>query len=79
MTGIKLLHIADLHIGKRLNEFNPDCLIVAHQFCREMIVSEWEMIMQKKSQSCYGKVVMQLPNLVFQEELYFAEDKMRLL
>ena len=56
-----------------------DCLIVAHQFCREMIVSEWERMMQKNSQFCYGEVVLQLPNLVFQEELYFADDKVRLL
>lgn len=55
------------------------CVIAAHRLCREMILSEWVKMLQKHGQCRCGGVAMQLPNLVFQEELYFAEDGIRLL
>ena len=55
-----------------------DCMIVSHKLCREMIQSKWEEMIQKNSQYCYGEVEMYLPNLVFEKELYFAEDKIKL-
>jgi glyoxylase-like metal-dependent hydrolase (beta-lactamase superfamily II) len=55
-----------------------DCIIVSHKLCREMIQSKWEEMIQKNNQYCYGDVEMYLPNLVFEKELYFAEDKIRL-
>lgn len=55
-----------------------DCIIVSHKLCREMIQSKWEEMIQKNNQYCYGEVEMYLPNLLFEEELYFAEDKIKL-
>lgn len=55
-----------------------DCMIISHKLCRDMILSKWENMMNKNSNYCFGKVEMYLPNLVFQNELYFTEDKIRL-
>lgn len=55
-----------------------DCMIVSHKLCRDMILSYWENMMYKNSQYCLGRVEMCLPNLVFQNELYFTEDKIRI-
>ncbi|WP_326907144.1 MBL fold metallo-hydrolase [Sedimentibacter sp. MB31-C6] len=55
-----------------------DCMIISHKLCRDMILSKWENMMNKNNNYCFGKVEMYLPNLVFQNELYFTEDKIRL-
>lgn len=55
-----------------------DYTIVSHKLCREMIQLKWEEMIQKNGQYCYGDVEMHLPNLVFEKELYFAEDKIKL-
>lgn len=55
-----------------------DCLIVSHRLCREKIESEWEDMLENNKNYCYGEVKMALPNLVFEDELYFADDKIRL-
>lgn len=56
-----------------------NCIIISHKLCREMIESKWDDMMQKNNQHCYGEVAMYLPNLVFENELYFAEDKIRII
>lgn len=43
-----------------------------------MIKSKWEEMLEKNNQYCYGEVEMFLPNLGFEKELYFAEDKIKL-
>jgi glyoxylase-like metal-dependent hydrolase (beta-lactamase superfamily II) len=53
--------------------------IVAHELCREMIGSQWEQMMRKNFEYCLGDVSMALPDLVFTEEMYFPEDKVRLV
>lgn len=53
------------------------CTIVAHQLCRGIIASEWAQMIRRHGQYAEGEVVMRLPNLVFQRELYFAEDGIR--
>lgn len=55
-----------------------DCIIISHKLCRDMIESKWEDMMVKNNQYCYGEVEMYLPNLVFENELYFPEDKIKL-
>lgn len=52
--------------------------IISHKLCSEMIESKWKDMMQKNKQYCYGEVEMYLPNLIFEKELYFPEDKIRL-
>lgn len=55
-----------------------NCMIISHKLCREMLQSEWTDMIQNNSHRCYGEVKMNLPNLVFEQELYFPEDKIRL-
>ncbi len=54
-------------------------IIISHKLCREMIESKWKDMMHKNKQYCYGEVEMHLPNLVFEKELYFPEDKIRII
>ncbi|MBU3144506.1 MBL fold metallo-hydrolase [Clostridium sp. CF012] len=56
-----------------------DCIIISHKLCREIIKSEWEDMINENKQYCYGEVEMYLPNLVFEKELYFPEDKIRII
>ena len=56
-----------------------NCMVISHKLCREMIESKWEDMMQRNKQYCYGEVEMYLPNLVFEKELYFTEDKIRII
>lgn len=56
-----------------------DCTVIAHKLCGEIIESEWESMMHKNKQYCYGEVEMYLPNLVFEKELYFPEDKIKII
>lgn len=55
-----------------------DFKIISHKLCREMIQSKWEEMLENNKQYCYGEVEMYLPNLVFEDELYFPEDKIKL-
>lgn len=55
-----------------------DCIIVSHVLCRDMILREWYGMMHRSSRYSRGIVEMCLPNLVFQNELYFPEDKIRI-
>lgn len=54
-------------------------IIIAHSRCRELIESKWELMLQRSKHYISGEIEMSLPNLVFEEELYFPEDKIRLL
>lgn len=44
-----------------------------------MIELNWDNMMQKNKQHIYGEVEMKLPNLTFEEEIYFPEDKIRIV
>jgi len=55
-----------------------DCIIVSHKLCRELIQSEWEEMLRKNNEYCHSEVAICLPNLVFEKELYFPEDKIKL-
>ena len=61
------------------NNSFKDCLIVSHQLCREMINTEWDMMLNKYSKFGMGEIEKCLPNLVFDNELFFTEDQIRLL
>ena len=45
-----------------------------NQPCRKMIELDWEYMMSKNKKYIAGEVVMCLPNLTFEKELYFPED-----
>lgn len=54
-------------------------IIISHKLCREMIKSNWEDMMQANKDYIYGKTEMHLPNLTFENELYFPDDKIRII
>ncbi|MCR8642001.1 MBL fold metallo-hydrolase [Paenibacillus sp. N1-5-1-14] len=61
------------------NHVFKDHLIVSHQLCRELIIKNWDEMLDKYSKFGMGTVEQHLPNLVFENELYFPEDKVRLI
>jgi len=60
------------------NSFNHST-IISHKLCRDIIESKWESMMERNKEYCQGEVKMYLPNLVFEKELYFPEDKIRII
>jgi len=56
-----------------------DNIIVSHKLCRDLIETEWATMVQKKGNYQKGEVEMYLPSLVFEKELYFPEDKIRII
>ncbi|MFE8700028.1 MBL fold metallo-hydrolase [Cytobacillus sp. FJAT-54145] len=54
-------------------------LIISHKLCRDLIESTWEETLIKNEKYVQGEVKMQLPNMVFEEELYFPEDQIRII
>ena len=60
------------------NSFNQST-IISHKLCRDIIESKWETMMERNKEYCQGEVKMYLPNLVFEKELYFPEDKIRII
>ncbi|MFT4416739.1 MBL fold metallo-hydrolase [Fredinandcohnia humi] len=56
-----------------------DCMIISHRRCREMIESNWAKMVEESSRFLQGERALCLPNLVFEDELYFPEDKIRLV
>ncbi|NLZ52066.1 MAG: MBL fold metallo-hydrolase, partial [Thermoanaerobacteraceae bacterium] len=56
-----------------------DSMIISHRLCREIIEVKWDDMIQENKHYCYGDVEKYLPNLVFENELYFPEDKIRII
>ncbi len=56
-----------------------DSVIISHKLCRDKIKAEWDAMLEKNRQYCCGNVEMRLPDIVFDSELYFPEDKVRIL
>lgn len=61
------------------NSSLKNCIIISHKLCREMIEVNWEEMIQRNKQYLNGEVEMYLPNLIFEKELYFPEDKIRIV
>ena len=61
------------------SSLGKNCMIISHKLCREMMELRWDDMMQKNKQYLHGEVEMYLPNLTFEEELYFPEDKIRVI
>ena len=56
-----------------------DHTIISHWRCRDMIMEEWDEMLIGNKQYIAGEVSMSLPNLVFDDTLYFPDDKIRLI
>ena len=61
------------------NHFTRGCMIIAHRRCREILESEWDAMVERHGRYVDGQVEYCVPDLVFEEELYFPEDKIRLI
>lgn len=55
-----------------------DSLIIAHSQCGPLAAEHWDEMLQQNSGAVRGAVKMLLPNLVFDDQLYFADDNIRL-
>lgn len=52
--------------------------IIAHKLCYDMIQDNWDEMLCKKGNYQMGEVYKRLPDLLFDNELYFKEDHIRL-
>jgi len=53
--------------------------IISHKLCREIITTKWDEMMAKNKQFIKGDVQMCLPNLTFEDTLYFPDDEIRII
>jgi glyoxylase-like metal-dependent hydrolase (beta-lactamase superfamily II) len=52
---------------------------ISHTFCRQMIEEKWDEMLANCSMFIHGQAELKLPDLVFDRELYFPEDGIRLI
>ncbi len=55
-----------------------DCSILSHTLCRYLQTVKWDSMIEKNRQFQKGDVQLNLPNLTFDGELYFPDDKIRI-
>lgn len=55
-----------------------DCTIISHSLCLELIQINWDAMLEKNHSYRNGAVELCLPNLVFDQTLYFPDDRIRL-
>lgn len=60
------------------NHIFSDCAIVSHRLCREKLEMKWDDMLQKNKRFMDGDVQRSLPNMVFEDTLYFPDDHIRL-
>ena len=53
--------------------------IIAHKLCEELIDKHFDADFEENRQFARGNVIKQSPTLYFSSELYFAQDKIRLI
>ncbi len=56
-----------------------NAVIISHKKCVEMIGIHWDEMLKNKSVFSRGNVKKTLPNLLFEDEIYFPEDGIRLI
>lgn len=61
------------------NSSFPNSVIISHKLCKEMIESNWEEMMQEYKDVVSGETEMSLPTITFENELYFPEDRIRII
>ena len=60
------------------NHCFDDELIISHAQCPQLIRDNWDEMLDKNKHLVKGRVKLKLPNLVFDEQLYFPDDKIKL-
>jgi glyoxylase-like metal-dependent hydrolase (beta-lactamase superfamily II) len=53
-------------------------LIISHRKCRQMIEETWNEMLNDHKHFVKGEAKLKLPNLIFDDELYFPDDKIKL-
>lgn len=61
------------------NSLFKECTIISHKLCRDIIEENWEGMLEKYGRHCMGEVEICLPNIVFEKEVYFPDDKIRII
>ena len=56
------------------NHVFADNLIISHKICREELDKTWDEAFEQNKQFADGIVKKSLPNLTFEDSLYFADD-----
>jgi len=60
------------------NHYFRDCSIISHRLCRKLLEDRWSYMLEKNRNYIRGEVKLCLPNLVFDESLYFPDDGIQL-
>ena len=60
------------------NHVFRDHVIISHRLCRETIAAQWEEMLSSNRQYLSGETELCLPNLVFDDALYFPDDHIRI-
>ncbi len=60
------------------NGYFKDNIIISHTLCRDIITQKWSEMLNKNKSYVRGNVELCLPNLLFEESLYFPDDKIRI-
>ncbi len=53
--------------------------IISHKLCRQFVEENWEYMWEKNKQYCQGEAEVCFPDLVFEKELYFPDDGIRII
>ena len=60
------------------NHCFPGSVIIAHRICRGLIEEKWDEMLRDYGAFIRGDVVRCLPNYVFDDAMYFSDDKVRI-
>ncbi|WP_027628039.1 MBL fold metallo-hydrolase [Ruminiclostridium cellobioparum] len=55
-----------------------NCTIISHRLCRKIISEKWDEMLEKRKQFVRGEVQKCLPNLTFEDTIYFPDDKIKI-
>lgn len=55
-----------------------DNIIISHGLCRELITKNWDDMLNKSKEYINGDVKLCLPNLTFEDSLYFPDDEIKI-
>ena len=60
------------------NDSFSDNTIISHKLCRDMMAENWSEMLNKINQYVKGEAKLCLPNLVFEDSIFFPDDKIRI-
>ncbi len=55
-----------------------DGMIISHKSCRELAEVHWQEMIDENAQYIAGEAELCLPDIVFEDEIYFPDDKIRI-